>query len=108
MPITTDIFITIITHAVVFVLGIAFDRYVLRRLSGEHPQPIEVQWSELVRVSVLLSMFLTFLASIIVSQFFAGEQPSYWLSLVGIFSFGSLVGERDFFTKILSGFVNKK
>jgi hypothetical protein len=105
---TYEIFSTIITHSLFFFLGIVFDSLILRKLHLTNEQKVTIRWSELVRVTVLLSVFLTFLASIVSSQFFAGEEPTLWLSIGGVFSFGSLIGEADFFKKLLSGFVEKK
>lgn len=103
---TTEVIITIATHFVAFTLGVAFDRWILRRIDlGD--EKVTIQWAELVRVTILGSMFFTFLASIISLQFFGGEAPNVWLSIGGIFSFGSLVGERDFFIKLLTGFIKK-
>ena len=101
-----EILTTIATHIAVFFLGIFFDRAILSKFKPHGEPTIVVKWSEIVRVLVLFAVFFTFLASIISAQFFSGNEPSIWLSIGGVFSFGSLIGESDFFKKLLSGYVN--
>ena len=98
---------TYISHALAFTAGLAFDRLVLKKLDLGGGQ-ITVNWSESIKVAVLMLVFIIFLVSLVQSQFFNGAEPSTVLTLGGIFSFGSLIGEGDFFKKILSGFLGKK
>lgn len=101
-----ELLTTVATHIGVFFLGIVFDRVFLSKIKPHGEANIIVKWSEIVRVLVLFAVFFTFLASIVSSQFFSGNEPSIWLSIGGVFSFGSLIGESDFFKKLLSGYVN--
>lgn len=102
---TIELITTIITHSAVFILGIAFDRFVLSTVFNQM-EPVEVKWGEIVKIIVLLMVFSTFMASVISAQFYSGADPSIWLSLGGVFSFGSLIGERDFFARLISGYVS--
>jgi len=98
-----DIIINLMTHSIVFVLGVFFDRLVLSRIFVD-TRTIEVQWGEIVKIATLLITFAVFMAAVVSAQFYGGTEPSIWLSLGGVFSFGSLIGERDFFIKIISGY----
>ena len=95
--------LNILTHGLVFVLGIFFDRLVLKQLLSNTTE-VEVHWGEVVKVVTLLIVFAVFMAATVSAQFFNGNEPTIWLSLGGVFSFGSLIGERDFFVKIISGY----
>jgi len=101
-----EVVISLISHAVVFVAGVFFDRHILRHLIADGKK-IKFSPGELIRVAVLLTIFVIYSVALIQSQFYAGEQPTIALTLIGIFSFGSLVGERDFFVKVLSNFIKK-
>lgn len=101
-----EIVFTTATHFFVFILGIAFDRFILKHIIADGKR-IEFKMGEIMRVTVLLIIFMIYSVSLIQSQFFAGTAPTVPLTLLGIFSFGSLVGERDFFVKVLSNFIRK-
>lgn len=94
-----NIFFTLLSYIATFFLGVLFGRFFRPETTK-----IEVQWLEVVKIITLGTMFFTFLASLIQAQFYNGEDPTLWLSLMGVFSFGSLIGERDFFAKIINAY----
>ena len=103
-----DIIILIITHGIAFVAGIVIDMFLLRKIKFVDADRVEVDLNAMIRIMVLLSIFLTSLASIIDSQFFGGPETSLVLTLGGAYAFGSLIGEGDFFKKIISAIIARK
>lgn len=103
---TLEILVTVFTHTVVFIAGVLFDRFVLKHIV-EDGRKVDFSVGEIIRVAVLLTIFVIYSAALIQAQFYSGTAPTTPLTLIGIFSFGSLVGERDFFAKLLSSFFKK-
>lgn len=103
-----EIIILTITHIAALIAGIVFDRTVLQRIKLTDSAKVRVDFNDMVRVTVLLSIFFTALASIIDAQFLEGSETSLVLTLGGAYAFGSLIGEGDFFKKIISAVITKK
>ena len=95
-----------ITHSIVFLAGIFFDTFILRRLI--YGEKTSIDLGALFRVSILFSVMLFYLGALYDSQFGGGNEPGLVFSLMGAFSFGSLVGERNFFADILTAVMRKK
>ena len=101
-----EILFTVFTHTAFFIAGIFFDRYFLKKVVEDGRQ-VDFNVGEIIRVAVLLTIFVIYSVALIQAQFYSGEAPTTPLTLIGIFSFGSLVGERDFFAKVLTNFFKK-
>lgn len=95
-----------VTHALVFIAGILFDTFVFRRfLFGE---VTKIDLGALMRVSILAGVMMFYLGALYDSQFGDGHEPGLVFSLMGAFSFGSLVGERGFFADVLAALTRSR
>lgn len=106
--ITVEIIILTFTHLLAVIVGIFVDRLILQRIRVTNAEKITVDLNDVIRVFVLLTIFMTALASIIHAQFFNGNETSLVLTLGGAYSFGSLIGEGDFFRKLFQAWITKK
>ena len=102
-----EIILFIISHTAALLAGIVIDRFILQRIHFTNAEKVRVDINDIVRVGVLLTVFVTAMASVIHIQFFGGGEMSWVLSIGGFYSFGSLIGEGEFFRQLISKRIDK-
>lgn len=94
-----------ITHAIVFLLGIPvgvlLDKFFMHSRKSNYN--MKVIFVNILHFAIL-SMYVGLLAH---AQWFGGMPPNLIFSGLAAVSFGALVGEKDFLSKILAAVLKK-
>ncbi len=96
----------IINSVIFFWMGFLTGRFsTLSRTKSQKESKLDIK--SLFKIFLQIAGLLLFVVFLIDAQFFDGEPPSLFVSCIGAYCFGSLVGDKNLLMQVLEA-VSKK